>query len=488
MFKLLVSQSGWSVIGSLFAFTVGFFVKIYLVNAIGTESFGQYVLGQTLVITVQVFIALAIPQVFLRFLPVYIEKNDLSEANSVTSTGVLYLLSSSILCMLVMMFFNDRIASLFGGGTILAQIFFWSSLYIPLTLYLTAINSIYRSLFKIKELILYVTVLQVIIRALLTFIVFYFSNDVIHFIYIEIIALLIVVTVMTFKSRYEQINIFGNVNINSFTHNNDLKRYLVHMYLYALVGFFSSHLITLIMGLHLPSSDIGIYAILTTISGLASFILVSLNSVFAPIISKLHANGEMEQLERLFKDATFLINIITSPFILILVIFGEDVLSLYGGSVSEYGNFLIILIIGSYVNLFVGNTGMMLLMGGGERTELKIRIFVNTIIAVCSMSIIPYFGLLSAVIINSTSLALANILQVVYIKKRFGFFPWDKNAFAMLLITLPLIGIFGFYEWKVFGSVTEYLSYSLSIVLAYILIFNKKLISLYTKFKLIRKV
>ena len=47
MLRLIIKQTKWGVFGAIFAFVIGFFVKIYLIDIVGLESWGKYVIAQT---------------------------------------------------------------------------------------------------------------------------------------------------------------------------------------------------------------------------------------------------------------------------------------------------------------------------------------------------------------------------------------------------------------------------------------------------------
>jgi O-antigen/teichoic acid export membrane protein len=484
MLKLLLTQTSWSLLGTLFGFSVGFFVKIFLVRAIGAEAFGQYILGQTMVSTVQIFIALALPQVMLRFIPSLLQNSEKYKADVIASTCIKFLLFVSSVALCMVMIFSENIAALFNqGGSSLSYIIFASAIYIPLTLYMTALTTAYRTVLQVREIVLYGTLILVTIRAISTLIVFSFVNDVIYFIVIELMSLLFVLTIMTFKFDRSKLDIFSKFNFSAISSDKEIKSYSLKLYAYSLVGFGSGYSITIIMGVSLSSSNVGIYAILLTISGLSAFLLTSLNSIFAPVISKLHAAKDMLTLKQLFKSSTFIINIITTPFIVILVLFSKDILSLYGDEFPQYSMHLSILILGSYFNLFVGNTGMMLLMGGKEKIELWLKVISSFLIILFSILLIPVYGLFSAVCIQALGFAFINLNQVYQINKAFGFYPWDLTSFTLSIITIPVIIFFGILNPLENLEITDYFFISCGTVASYLFIYWNKIMANYAQIK-----
>ncbi len=476
MLAKVVKQASWSMIGSVFGFAIGFFVKMYLIRAVGTDAFGKYMIGQTVVATVQVFIALAIPQTLLRFLPALLEKQQTEKANSLASFGAQYLVIAGITAAIAVAIFHTPITHMFhGGDSYLGYIIMLSALYIPLMLYLAFITSAYRSLLQIKEVVLYGTIWMVSIRAVLTFTVFSFTEDIRYFIFIELFSSLVVLSIMTAKFDTSKLSFFKPFPYKDILEDKQIVLFGKKMYFYALIGFAGGYAITLTMSITLPASDVGVYAILVTISGLSSFLLNNLNSIFAPMISKLNAAGRVRKLELLFKDTTFIVNILTAPFIVLLVLFSGDILSLYGKEVSPYVVPLIILVLGSYINLFVGNSGMLLLMGGRENDEIYIKVANIAFVLLLSIIFIPTYGLLAAVWINTISMTTVNLLHVYFVKKRFGFTPWSTASALLFVMTVSVIVYMGSVHPSFTYSTGDYVWVTFVVLMAFWLPFLKKI-------------
>ena len=61
MLKLIIKQANWGVMGSIFAFLIGFFVKIYLIDIVGLASWGRYIAAQNFASAIDTFLAIGIP-------------------------------------------------------------------------------------------------------------------------------------------------------------------------------------------------------------------------------------------------------------------------------------------------------------------------------------------------------------------------------------------------------------------------------------------
>ena len=75
MLKLILKQANWSVFGVVFGFFVGFFLKIFLIDIVGLEEWGKYVIAQTFSSFAETVLSIGIPFVVIKFIPTYLESN-----------------------------------------------------------------------------------------------------------------------------------------------------------------------------------------------------------------------------------------------------------------------------------------------------------------------------------------------------------------------------------------------------------------------------
>ena len=479
MLKTLFTQTNWSLLGTVYGFGIGFFVKMFLVNRVGAADFGLYTIGQGFQGAIATLIAFAVPSVIIKFLPKYIRNNDNEAATLLSTKSLIFLLSVSFLAVSVMVAANSLIAKYIFHKEDLSTIIAISSFYIPLSLYSLYITSVYRSFLKIKEIILYSTLYNVTVRAVLTFIVYSFSTNIIYFLWIEIAAQIVSIFLLTIRFRTDKMKLFDPTCIKKpLTEKDELLSFAKTMYSNSLIGFVGGYTMTFIMSVLLPAKLIGVFAILMTIAGLTNFLQSNINSVFAPIISTLVSREDYDQLSMLYKESTFVLNIMTIPFILTVVLFSKDILGLYGEEFSHYTFELMILFLANYFSLMVGSSGMMMMMGGLEKEELKIQIFQFLFTLVSSLIFLPLYGVLAAVFIRFASMFMINQIEVLFIHKRFAIWPWDRYSYMMMGVFLGFLFVTFRYHTENF-EIWEYLLYPAILYTFFFAIFHKKLIEIY---------
>ena len=479
MLRTLFTQTNWSLLGTVYGFAIGFFVKMFLVNKVGASAFGLYTIAQGFQGAISTIIAFAVPSVIIKFLPKYITQNDPEKATVLSSKALGFLLLVSTLAMIITVMANSLIAIHIFQKEELETIIAVSALYIPLTLYSLYITSVYRSFLKIKEIILYSTFYLVTIRAILTLIVYSFTNEILYFMWIEIIAQIISIYMLTMRFKSDKLKLFERDALKKrLSDKDEIVSYAKTMYSNSLIGFAGGYTLTFVMSILLPAYLIGVYAILMTIAGLTNFLQQNINRVFAPIISTLVSKEDYAQLAILYKESTFVLNIATIPFILITVLFSKDILGLYGEEFAHYTFELMILFLANYFSLMVGSSGMMMMMGGLEKEELKIQIYQLLFTLVASLVFLPVYGLLAAVFIRFVSMFFINQTEVFYIYKRFSIWPWDTSSYLLMGIFLILLYVVFRYHTSQF-EIWHYFLFSFLLYFVFIAFFYKKLTHIY---------
>ena len=89
MLKLIIRQANWGVFGTIFGFTVGFFVKIYLIDIVGLEAWGKYVIVQLFSSLSETVLSIGIPFVIIKFIPYFVEENQ-EKASRIASMFIKY--------------------------------------------------------------------------------------------------------------------------------------------------------------------------------------------------------------------------------------------------------------------------------------------------------------------------------------------------------------------------------------------------------------
>ena len=434
MFRLILRQANWGVLGSIFSFIIGFFVKVYLIDIVGLDEWGKYVAAQTFSSISETLLSLGIPYVIIKFIPSFIEVNN-RKAGRLASIFLKYALLIGGLYLVIIYFSSSSINNILYDIDDFSYILFIMCIHVPISMLFGVILSLYRSVLKIKEIVLYGTILSVFIRATLTFIIFCFTDSIVHFIFIEIFTQTFVLFILLYLFNKNEFPIFISANIREVTSNKEMIDYGSKMFYNSVVGFVSAQVLSFIISIKLPMQHVGAYNILLSLTGLTTFLLINLNKVFAPAISKLYNDNNLLELNQLYKKTTFFINILTIPFIISIALFCDEILALYSKEMIQYKNYLFFMLTGGMLSLAAGSSGTFMVMAGLEKANLYIQLIRAIMLMILSLLLIPAFGMKIIVILYVLFMLFTNVSQLVLISINLNITPLSRELIFLFLLT-----------------------------------------------------
>lgn len=199
-----------------------------------------------------------------------------------------------------------------------------------------------------------------------------------------------------------------------------------------IIGFFyvlNSRVNIFFIGLLKGNDEVAVYNIILKISESTGFGLMIINFVLAPLIAKLFSNGELVQLQKLMTRSAQVILFITVPVILIILIFRENILLLFGKEFLNGQSPLLILCAGQLINILFGSVGLLLMMTGNQRYSIYSLVVSTSFNIVLNVSLVPQYGVMGASIANAVSLLIWNCLMYLFVRRKIKIRP---TAFGVI--------------------------------------------------------
>jgi len=177
----------------------------------------------------------------------------------------------------------------------------------------------------------------------------------------------------------------------------------------------------IILGIFSTTSDVGIFGLVARIAGLISFILIAINAVIAPRISKLYSIGKIEDLVKMIRNSARVNLLVTFPFATFFIIFPELILAFFGEEFKAGKNSMQLLCFAHLLNCFSGSVFFTLSMTKEHKAVSAISSVSVISLIVFSFFLIPPFGLVGAAIAASFVMLSHNLLGVITVYKKLGF-------------------------------------------------------------------
>lgn len=206
--------------------------------------------------------------------------------------------------------------------------------------------------------------------------------------------------------------------------NFSMKEHLVvslPMILTSFVILVNGQVDTLMLGLFENQSigNVGIYSVALRISVITNFMIGAFKSITMPKISELFWGEKMKVLDEIITKSTRYIFFFAAPVSLILLLFPEEILSLFSSEFSKGSRTLQILAVAQLINASCGLVAVFLNMTGNQLYFTKLVLLTSLANVLLNIILIPSFGMEGAAVATLLTTGTWNILGAIHIFKKY---------------------------------------------------------------------
>lgn len=201
------------------------------------------------------------------------------------------------------------------------------------------------------------------------------------------------------------------------------------MLISSLVFILLSWIDRLFLGVYQTEEDIAIYDIAAKLALLISFNLDAVNSILAPKVVENYTSDDKKALQESLRFSVGISASIALLTFLLLYVFKDFLLGLFGHEFIAGSTPLIILGLGQLANCLCGSVGIILQMTGHQKIYQRILMMGLIVNLILNFALVVPYGTTGVAIATSVSLIFWNLLGVYYVRKKIGvipyFKPWD---------------------------------------------------------------
>lgn len=387
-----------SFVGNISVFGLEMLFPLVVAQLYGSEILGKYTYGYSIVMMTIFFASLGLDMGLLYFIP--------REGNRyVTASFILNLFSSIVIVLALLVFIDDHTVRL-----MLPLIWFMSAEQLFFTLYRTKQNI--KEFFKVKALV------SLGLKIFLTAVFFKFYG-------VNVFGLVLATYISAGISL-----ILYYIKQRDMFETFEIKREVISYSLPLIVGSMMSVIISnidmVMIGNLLSKQDVAVYSVAARIAVFPSILLTVFNTVFPPIAAKLYHDGDIEQLGNIYKASAKKLAAISSVIIITMILFRQEILSLFGPEFIAGEYVIIFRGIGQLINASVGSVWYIVCMTGRPKVNMVGKILAATLNVIFNILLIPVLGITGAALASMIAVGFANILGYIIVKnilqvKVFGF-------------------------------------------------------------------
>ncbi|WP_374968269.1 flippase [Terrabacter sp. BE26] len=198
---------------------------------------------------------------------------------------------------------------------------------------------------------------------------------------------------------------------------------------------------TLILGAMTDAGQVGVYSVATRLVTLAVFVLPPITATFAPHMAHLHHSQDYAGAARAYGSATRWTLLLSMPAFVVLLVFPQQLLAVFGGGFTEGAAVTVILACGQLVGAAAGPCGVVLNMSG----RVGLSLLDNALVLVANIGLnlllIPQWGIVGAAVAWSASIIVVNAIKVIQAWKIVGVRAEGASTGKIMLAALPAAGV-----------------------------------------------
>ncbi len=192
-----------------------------------------------------------------------------------------------------------------------------------------------------------------------------------------------------------------------------------------------------VLDIYAGRAEVGTYAAVSRLAQVILLFLTSVNLLFAPFAADLHARGQPDQLDALFKAATRWALAATLPVAIVLAVAPEQALRAFGPDFTGGDSALRIMLVGQLINVATGSVGFVLIMVGRTGLDLLDNALGVLLLAALAAPLADSHGMEGAALAAAASFAAVNLLRLAQVRTVVGVQPFDAGY---LRLAVPAAG------------------------------------------------
>ena len=398
-----------------------YLVQVFLARWMGKSEYGiyEYVISWSLLLSIPA--GLGLPRTVLRLIPEYRVKQDWGRLGGIVRGSLLLTMVASFLLCLGSM------------GFILLLNHYGSFAYtrpLLIGIWLVPLQALVQLLLEtaraMKDVILAYTPSVVIwpILLLLGGLFFYQSNHTLS----SITAIKITMLMLAIALSLQLWLLWGKLKAEVegvapvFSYRKWVSIALVLLFEMGLKTILDQTDIVMV-GSVMGPEEAGIYSATVKTAVWVAFVLQTINIVVAPIFTTLYTQGDRQKLQNLVSTVAVWIFWPSLVIALILIVFAQPVMGIFGSEFVVASFQLRILVFGQLVNALCGSVGLLMVMTGHQNQGVVVYAYAALINVVLNGILIPRFGSIGAAIATSLTMALWNIWLGTLVVKNLGIYP-----------------------------------------------------------------
>jgi len=437
--------------GTIVGRGLSFLIRVIVTRVFGAKYFGVLVIGTMVSEFTRTFASMGLPRGGMRFVSVAIGSNKLDRLPGIFGTAILIPVFFSLPLSVIIFYLSEIISNSWFKTAELAPVLRLLALSIPFATIVRVGLELSKGFSTTKYSVLVENFFMPLVIVIFFFLFYFLDAAFNSIIYAIIVSTVLSAIFILFLLQKQLQEVMGpSWNNLAFLkrcfitrESREVVTYSIPLFLtgFAVIAMNSTDIFML--GLFLDAAYVGVYSAAATFAiFFSSLFVISLNSIFAPLIATQYGQSATDKIRYLYITATRWMFYSSLPLVVSVMIAREQIMLIFGKDFIIDGPVvLFVLLIGHMVNCLTGGVGQILSMTGHQKKELSINVIVIMLNVGLNLLLIPKFGIIGAAIATSSSQITVNVLRVFIVYKIVKVQPFTIKLLKLLFIGVGVVSL-----------------------------------------------
>ena len=404
VFRAFASATSLTVVVRAAAAGSAFLMSVVVTRALGTHQAGLFFLGQTVLLLLSVGSRLGLDNVVVKHVAMFDEHKDSAAMNGVLLKAMKLVAPAAILLSLMTYLFAQSIATLIDHPEFESVLRCVAICIIPFSCFQLVSFGLQGS-----RRFLWATTISALLFPLgLLICAAVFDSAWLKAASLMRVAFAIsllnasLAAVLWFRGT-------GRISDQRSVSYRRLLKAAIPMFCITIVSYANTWTPQLILAGYADADQITILSVSQRTAALLSLLIIPINSVASPTYAAMYAKNQMEELRLFARKVNGSLIMASVPFLLILIIFSEGILQVFGSQVASHAMVLRVLVLGQLLSVITGSGNHLLMMTNHEASLRNVTALSAVFGIAASFGLIPSLGALGAAIAVACALLFYNV-------------------------------------------------------------------------------
>jgi len=424
--------------GTVISMFFGFLSRAVIARYFSTGEYGVFNLALTVLSIALVVATLGFQNSLPREVAFYKEREP-SRVRDLISTALIIVALNSLIWVIVLILGAEDIAQVFNEERLVHALKI-VAFALPFSALIGMTISISQGFGRVREKVYFQNIIYPILWLILVLSLTIFNLPFASIFYVYLLA-----QSLTFFALFFEVYRIKLFELK-FSFDSKLGKKLVVFSLplmfVGILNFLMTWTDTLMLGYYKSSEVVGLYNAASPLARLIPIFLNSAAFLYPPIVSRLYAQGKINEMKRTYQILTKWVFLLTLPLFSVMFLFPEaTILFIFGEKYVSAAPALQILALGFMFHTFLGLNGLTLVVIGQPKLNMVGDTFAVISNVVLNVLLIPKYGIVGAAVATAVSYFVANVFRSFWLYQRTKIHPFSWNYVKPLAISFGLLGL-----------------------------------------------